>query len=192
MKNIIIPFVVLMATMSMNAQIAIKVSKNDEEVKVFQNTSSSTYRVDFERAEEGNKTGVSGGHSWTQLWRGGPKFADFNIGARITDYSQAQGTGSEWGKAPYTIENCGFHFAWGGFKDDFYDHLSSTTENLAGSNDEATMLWNNSWRLPTMEEFRCLLDGIEFTIDNRQSVIKGTYCTWEWMVWKNNIDLDVH
>lgn len=88
---------------------------------------------------------------WVQLWKNGPKFAEYNVG--VTD-----------GKA----ESYGSYYYWGGiwpngesedwalaYKD---DHNTGTID-LTGDNDTATNLWGSNWRMATYEEFEALVDS---------------------------------
>ena len=56
-------------------------------------------------------SGTDAGRSscgWVQLWENGPKFAEFNVGATITDYTSA---------TDYTTANIGGYYGWGGTTD---------------------------------------------------------------------------
>ena len=84
--------------------------------------------------------------NWVQLWEGGPKFADRNIGATSeTDY--------------------GVWYAWGGklvnketVSNDDTNWTNDGSGNLSGNDDTATALWGADWRMPTKEEFGMLID----------------------------------
>ena len=112
-------------------------------------------------------TGTTGGHSWTQLWLGGPKWANFNIGSTITSYgSLNSGTDSTTGNVAYVnTANVGGLYGWHhsynarkvawGEVDyclDFYP--SYTRESL---NDVATTIWGDNWREPTLDEIEALV-----------------------------------
>ena len=103
--------------------------------------------------------------NWVQLWKGGPKFAEYNVGATsVTDY--------------------GDYYSWGGFenvveiKNPSYNKDSST---LSGETDTATKLWGSNWRMPTQAELQALLDNCDVQwIDDYKSDntnIKGTIFT---------------
>ena len=86
--------------------------------------------------------------NWVQLWAGGPKFAEYNVG--VTD-----------GKA----ESYGGYFCWGSTIDQDEDALYWEGETL-GDNDTATKLWGSKWRMPTEAELKALLNSDNCT------------CTW--------------
>ena len=82
---------------------------------------------------------------WVQLWEGGPKFAEYNVG--VTDgNAESFGGYYNWGG---TYEN-GETIAW---RD---DHKTGSND-LTGNDDTATALWGNNWRMPTSEEYEALL-----------------------------------
>ena len=96
-------------------------------------------------AEVNESAGITGNKvNWVQLWAGGPKFAEFNVG--VTD-----------GKA----ESFGGYYAWGGTYQNgngiaWNDDHNTGTETLSGDNDTATALWGSNWRMPTKDEWRAL------------------------------------
>ena len=104
---------------------------------------------------------------WVQLWDGGPKFAEFNVGATITDYGNlASGADATTGNvAYYNTANCGGLYPW---------HNSTlngrnttwTSSVTTGTGDVATALWGDKWREPTKDELTTLT-----STDN---------CTWTW------------
>ena len=103
--------------------------------------------------------------NWVQLWAGGPKFAEFNVG--VTD-----------GKA----ESFGGYYAWGGSKDEVDDH-NTGTEALSGDSDTATKLWGSAWRMPTRAELEALIDNcyVEWItvngVNGRKFTGKGNYAS---------------
>ncbi|MCQ2350377.1 MAG: fimbrillin family protein [Paludibacteraceae bacterium] len=86
---------------------------------------------------------------WVQLWEGGPKFAEYNVGAK-------------------SVEEYGDYFHWGGtyriksgtvYTDDHY-----TGEGpLTGDNDAATKYWGSDWRMPRYGE----CDSITISCDRK-------------------------
>ena len=106
---------------------------------------------------------------WVQLWAGGPKFAEFNVGATLaTEY--------------------GGYYTWGGTykngKDDWTDdHNTANTGsgNLSGTDDTATKLWGSNWRMPTTAELQALLANctVEWTtvggVSGRKFTGRGAY-----------------
>ena len=83
--------------------------------------------------------------NWVQLWAGGPKFAEYNVGA--TSASESGGLYC-WGK---TID-----------QDESRAHKSSS--KLSGDDDTATNLWGENWRMPTNEELQSLLDNCDVEV----------------------------
>ena len=88
---------------------------------------------------------------WVQLWAGGPKFAEYNVGA-------------ENNKA----EDYGGYYCWGSIDKDMFMAHKSGTVALSGTDDTATKLWGSAWRMPTKEEFDALLVNcdVEWTTVN--------------------------
>ena len=87
--------------------------------------------------------------NWVQLWKDGPKFAEYNVG--VTD-----------GKA----ESFGGYYCWGGFVDNDPEMTYNTgSVNLTGEYDTATKLWGSNWRMPAKAELKALLASAN--------------CTWE-------------
>ena len=102
---------------------------------------------------------------WVQLWDGGPKFAEFNVG--VTD-------GKE--------ESFGGYYCWGSSinKDSNYAYKSGT-DALTGTDDTATNLWGSNWRMPTQEELAALLNQenciCTWTENYKGTGINGLLCT---------------
>lgn len=83
--------------------------------------------------------GVKQRVNWVQLWQGGPKFAEFNVGATA-------------------INEYGGLYAWGGLYnqgDDYYPDCGS----LPSNRDVATQKWGPNWRMPTKDELKDLRDN---------------------------------
>lgn len=77
---------------------------------------------------------------WVKLWKDGPKFAEYNIGAlsnKANDYGDL--------------------FTWGGKKNRDVSEYSTSGRVLSGDNDTATYLWGSNWRTPRKEELEALL-----------------------------------
>lgn len=134
MKKILFSLMALVASMSMNAQV-MKVMKNGEEVAKYNG-------VDYEFVfEEALTTGIAKRTgdidvNWVQLWENGPKFAEYNVGA-----------------ANNKAEDYGGYYCWGGSIDqDSNGAYKSGTDALSGTDDTATNLWGNNWRMPTKAE----------------------------------------
>ena len=85
--------------------------------------------------------------NWVQLWAGGPKFAEYNVGASsITEY--------------------GGHYTWGGFED--VDGIENPLWNrgavsLPLNEDTAYVLWGSNWRMPTKDDIDMLLENCNVT-----------------------------
>ncbi len=99
---------------------------------------------------------------WVQLWEGGPKFAEYNVG--VTD-----------GKA----ESFGGYYAWGGSQDKVDDHDTGTTD-LKGNKDTATKLWGTNWRMPTKAELEALISSDNCIVERIENYngtnINGLLC----------------
>ena len=100
--------------------------------------------------------------NWVQLWKDGPKFAEYNVGAT-------------------SVENYGGYYTWGGI---FKNAESSwQDDHNSGTDDIATILWGSNWRMPTKEEFDNLLakcdvkwiDGSTEKYNN--TTVTGLLCT---------------
>lgn len=100
---------------------------------------------------------------WIQLWEGGPKFAEYNVG--VTD-----------GK----IESTGGYYAWGGNQDKVDDYNTDPFD-LTRDTDTANKLWGDNWRMPSQTELLGLLDNctVEWTtvngVNGRLFTGKGVY-----------------
>jgi len=131
-----------------------------------------------------------------QLWADGPYFAQFNVGATITDYSQANG---EFNYNYGSTASQGGMYCWGGLTD--FRNDGSTPDYYSGSisfgfvlpiyNDVASVLWGSNWEIPTNNSIQNLFAGIvEFGGDAKRvsnadfSAIdykwEGTVVDWTW------------
>lgn len=105
-----------------------------------------------------NINGVETPVKWIQLWKNGPKWAEYNVGDECEM--------SNWGLKK---------FSWGCSIPLDYEHFNTGTEVLSGDNDTATKLWGSTWRMPTSQEFDNLLsncDG-EWTSNYKGSGLDG-------------------
>ena len=120
--------------------------------------------------------------NWVQLWKGGPKFAEYNVGA--TSATEIGGYYT-WGG---TYKN-GTGITWDGT----YNTTNDGTENLAIADDTAHKLWGNNWRMPTEEEFQALIDNCdaEWTDDYDNSGLAGTIYTGKDNYSENSIFIPV-
>ena len=103
--------------------------------------------------------------TWVQLWKNGPRFAEYNVG--VTD-----------GKA----ESYGGYYCWGSSIDkDSSGAYKSGTDPLTGTDDTATNLWGSAWRMPTQAELQALLANcdVEWTtvngVNGRKFTGKGDF-----------------
>lgn len=95
---------------------------------------------------------------WVQLWKSGPKFAEFNVGAK---------SAAEYGG----------YYEWGGSIDRPQIHDNNTgSEKLSGDTDTVTKLWGKNWRMPTKVEFDALLSNCdrEWANENGMNGLKFT------------------
>ena len=101
---------------------------------------------------------------WVQLWTGGPKWATINVGVTSTS---ATGT-----------DLYGGLYCWGETTDkDAEGYGDEGNSQLDETNDTATLLWGNNWRMPTKAEFSSLLDECTCTLvsGGLQVTGKGDY-----------------
>lgn len=87
---------------------------------------------------------------WVQLWKGGPKFAEYNVGAT---HDMAE----DYGKL----------YAWGGSQDKVDDHNTGSVV-LKGTDDTATKLWGAIGACLPKQSFRHSLPTV--TLNGQQSV----------------------
>ena len=167
MKKIIFTLLALVGTMSMNAQI-VKLYKGD--VLVTSYDASQVDNVVFAPAIRGTEKRTGDiDVNWVQLWKNGPKFAEYNIGATSA------------------TENGGY-YTWGGTYMNgigitWYEDPNTGNAVLTGNDDTATALWGSKWRMPTKEEFDNLLakcdvkwiDGSTEKYNN--TTVTGFLCT---------------
>lgn len=109
---------------------------------------------------------------WVQLWAGGPKFAEYNVG--VTD-----------GKA----ESYGSYYTWGGFMPGVDTDYNTGTANLSGAFDTATKLWGANWRMPTNSEFKDLFQKCTLTWTDNYNGVKGMIVTGKGNYENNSIFL---
>ena len=165
MKKIFFTLLALVGTMSMNAQKVqvMKIMKNGEVIAKYK--AAEADEVVF--AEELDTTGTEKRTgdidvNWVRLWEGGPKFAEYNVGATsATEY--------------------GDYYAWGGSQNKVDDHNTANTGsgNLTGTDDTDTNLWGSKWRMPTQAELEGLLGNceLEWTTNYNGTGKNGLLCT---------------
>ena len=98
--------------------------------------------TDYTAPTTGTAKATIGGNSvdvkWIQLWKDGPKFAEYNVGATsATEY--------------------GGYYTWGGSTKngqgiEWTADQNTGSAQLLGDTDTATKLWGSNWRMPTNDE----------------------------------------
>ena len=128
---------------------------------------------------------------WVQLWAGGPKFAEFNVGATISSYGSLSSTADEGGawedgttdetKQLYSTANVGGLYPWHNSE----KNARKTTwgnDVTTGTNDVATALWGSKWQEPTSDQLTALRTGV--IIPSGDPVAgksyAGTNTVWTW------------
>ncbi|MDO4824438.1 MAG: hypothetical protein Q4A08_09755 [Bacteroidales bacterium] len=149
-KSILTSALLLASFMTAGAQTRyLNVQTGDGQYKSFEVTPDLELSWDLKNYEE-NKPATTTGTAkatinsvetnvnWVQLWEGGPKFADHNIGATSeTDY--------------------GGYYCWGMSTDKDPDgNFKEGSAPLSGTDDTATKLWGSNWRMPTKGELENL------------------------------------
>ena len=172
MKKIIFTLLALVGTMSMNAQV-IEVYKGD--VLVAKYKASEADNVVFKETPTTGTEKRKGDIdvNWVQLWAGGPKFAEYNVGA-----------------ANNKAEDYGEYYAWGGSQDKVDDH-NTGTDALSGDSDTATKLWGSNWRMPTSAELEELIANcdVEWTDSYKGSGKQGRIFTGKGAYSSNSVFL---
>ena len=110
---------------------------------------------------------------WVQLWKDGLKFAEYNVGAT-------------------SVTEDGGYYAWGSSTDkDPGGYYKDRYKDLTGSDDTATNLWGDNWRMPTSEEFQALIANcdVTWTTDYNNSGIMGEIFTGKGYYSSNSIFL---
>jgi len=87
---------------------------------------------------------------WVQLWAGGPKFAEYNVGSDTNHNYNAYYT---WGGS---YKN-GSGFNWDGSYNSDYADLAWNADPTKAT-DTATKLWGANWRMPTKTELEALIN----------------------------------
>ena len=146
-KSILTTALLLASFMTAGAQTTkyLNVQTGDGQYKSFEVTPNLELSWDLENYEEKKPATTTGTAkatinsvetdvNWVQLWEGGPKFADRNIGAT-------------------SETDCGGYYCWGKSTDKDPDgNYNDGSDPLSGDNDTATKLWGSNWRMPTLEE----------------------------------------
>ncbi|MDO4497004.1 MAG: fimbrillin family protein [Bacteroidales bacterium] len=92
--------------------------------------------------------------SWTQLWPGGPKFADMNVGATAVTAEVTLNSEKKYESACF-----GGYYTWGGSIDkDPNSEYNQGNSELVGDDDTATKLWGSNWKMPSYKAFSDLIN----------------------------------
>ena len=114
--------------------------------------------------------------NWVQLWDGGPRFAEYNVGAENNK-----------------PEDYGCLYGWGGTQDKNKNDYNDGSDPLTGDYDTATNLWGSNWRMPTEEELDALRNDVnctcKWTEDYNGSGVNGWLCTGKGAYSSNSIFL---
>ena len=153
MKKLIFTLLALVGTMSLNAQV-VKLYKDNVLVATYK--ASEVNNVVFEEAPAAPATTGTEKRTgdidvnWVQLWEDGPRFAEYNVGAKNNK-----------------AEDNGGYYCWGKTTNKDEDNKFKDGESvLTGTDDTATNLWGSKWRMPTEAELEALLNNQNCT------------CTW--------------
>lgn len=188
MRKIILSLIALLMVVSGNAQV-IEIYKNGILWDTFTNTPREHYMVKF--TEMGSHDKING-HDYVEI--GGLKWATMNVGATtVAEQSEtAYGDFFAWGEtATYYNSYTDNDVKWNGnatdthFPGNKYSHnwinYCGNPDNkfyewdpkpydenyvLLGDYDVAEKKWGSSWRMPTLEEFRSLINACGGASDN--------------------------
>ncbi|MCQ2336968.1 MAG: fibrobacter succinogenes major paralogous domain-containing protein [Paludibacteraceae bacterium] len=153
--------IVIPAASYADKDLTVKVTKSDDTsfnvtLGATTVTASNVTKVEVEdvpattgEAEVKAEAGVPGNKvKWVQLWKDGPKFAEFNVGATTATGESSYGGYYTWGSS---YKN-GNNITW---KDDH----NTGSGSLTGDTDTATKLWGSNWRMPSDAEFKALWEN---------------------------------
>lgn len=116
--------------------------------------------ADITTSIAGNATRTGGEKvEWVQLWAGGPKWAEYSVGA--TDATSPGGYYC-WGKA---ID-----------KDPDYAYCGSTSDIQGTDDDTAKTLWGTNWQMPTKTDFESIAENCDcvlITTTPKARIFKG-------------------
>ena len=165
MKKLIFTLLALVGTMSLNAQV-VKLYKDNVLVATYK--ASEVNNVVFEEAPAAPATTGTEKRTgdidvnWVQLWEDGPRFAEYNVGAKNNK-----------------AEDNGGYYCWGKTTNKDEDNKFKDGESvLTGTDDTATNLWGSKWRMPTEAELEALLNNQNCTCTwTTQNGVNGLLCT---------------
>lgn len=180
MKKIILLLIVLMATVSTNAQV-VEVYENGELLNTYYNTSQKKYKVVFKDSDDGT---TINGHEYVKI--AGRKWATMNVGATTVadSWDTSYGGFYAWGEIDTYYKQVGenkvvmgknvekahipgikyaynFQYYCNGttFKEWDTAPYDASTKVLTAVNDVASAMWGGSWRMPTSDDFKKLIDA---------------------------------
>ena len=181
MKKIILSLIALMAAVSTNAQV-LEVYENGFLTKTYKNTTGAQYRFVFKSA--GEDTSIND-HEFVEI--GGIKWATMNVGATTVadSWDTSYGDFYAWGetttyyksvekdtvtmgkyasdahipgiKSAYNFQN--YSGTSNTFKEWTTAPYDASTKVLTADNDVASAMWGGSWRMPTSDDFKKLIDA---------------------------------
>ena len=126
--------------------------------------------------------------NWVQLWKDGPKFAEYNVG--VTDgKAESYGGYYTWGGTYNNDPNLP-DFLWTDDHNTGFSELSHTGEDIT---DTATKLWGSNWRMPTSAELEELIANcdVEWTDSYKGSGKQGRIFTGKGAYSSNSVFLPV-
>lgn len=182
MKKIILSLIVLMATVSTNAQV-VEVYENGELHATYYNTPKKNYKVVFKESSDDGTT--INGHEYVKI--AGIKWATMNVGATTVadSWETSYGDFYAWGETTIYYKSVGKeNVTMGKYADahvpgikDLYNfkNYSGTADNtfkewtpapydastkvLTADNDVARASWGGSWRMPTQADYTSLINA---------------------------------
>lgn len=182
MKKIILLLIALMAAVSTNAQV-VEVYENGELLNTYYNTPKKNYKVVFKDSDDGTNT--INGHEFVKI--AGRKWATMNVGATTVadSWDTSYGDFYAWGetttyyksvekdtvtmgkyasdahipgiKSAYNFQN--YSGTSNTFKEWTTAPYDASTKVLTADNDVASAMWGGSWRMPTSDDFKKLIDA---------------------------------
>ncbi len=128
--------------MAADGNVARLVTKNDHTIKAGEVNSIQelTIKLGPPTIGEAYATAVKKNVKWVQLWAGGPKWAEYNVGAT-------------------SVSAYGGYYCWGmTINKDTEGEWCRQQKNIQGSQyDTAKNLWGDNWCMPTEDDFNNLL-----------------------------------
>ncbi len=183
MKKIILSLIVLMATVSTNAQV-VEVYENGVLHATYYNTPKNKYKVVFKESSDDGTTIY--GHEFVKI--AGIKWATMNVGATTVaeSWDTSYGDFYAWGETTTYYKSVGKETVTmgkyasdahvPGIKDLYnFKYYSGTSDNtfkewttapydastkvLTADNDVARAMWGGSWRMPTLADYMSLINA---------------------------------